>query len=625
MRDACREQLRRHLPHLLVRHIHRKTALVCNAQPPERRPAEVAKVRDVRPVRLRQCDLQITQPRLHVLVLVIKFRVQLHAARIRLVKGLVDRLLRDPAGLKILVHHLLDGRLQDLLPRRKRHRKRLLDRRRRLPAHPAQIVLRLLRDAVHRQAFINLRRSLCGLFLCQSRILLRDPSLTLRHIGFHLCFFLDVDLRKLPFCPHLRNDLPQLFQKIVVGVLPEVFRIRAVHLLCQRLCLADALVNARDPHDLLRRIFDSGREQLRQHPGKIGIQLTDARPALFLDRQFPQRCFIEIVVLLDLSRVLLRERDRSFADGVLQRRVLLGELPVELQRAVIRFFKDRLDRGPFQRVVFQKFVHQLQHARAHFLPQRFHLRSQRRDKIVCDLRCKAHKLVSVCLRQLLDLKVRPLRLGVRFRHRIADIRIIPVKRSDVIRRALDLIAVECNSFRIQNQAVKICSVYFIEKLDGRDHIPYSRLVYVIKHCKVVFSINAIQNAVYCRIVSIVLKAIILIFSYCFQKFSHLPACDCSFLRRQRIPDIQIIGPYITILLCVAFAIRKIESAAIQIGIFGFLPVKNVERLISATVHDFWSPVRIHDLACRLRLVLPIAKPTLELLRLCYIFNGHIDF
>ena len=105
----------------------------------------------------------------------------------------------------------------------------------------------------------------------------------------------------------------------------------------------------------------------------------------------------------------------------MQRRVLLGELLIELQRAVVCLRKDLLDRGPFQRVIFQKFVHQLQHARAHFLPQCFHLRGQRRDKIVCDLRCKAHKLVSVRLRQLLDLKVRPLRLGVGFRHRIPEL------------------------------------------------------------------------------------------------------------------------------------------------------------------------------------------------------------
>ena len=184
MRDACREQLRRHLPHFLVRHIHRQPALVRDAQPPERRPAEIVKVRNIRPVRLRQCDLQIAQPRLHVLVLVIKFRIQLHAARIRLVKRLVDRLLRDAPGLKILVHHLLDRGLQDLLPRRKRHRKRLLDCRRRLPAHPAQIVLRLLRDAVQRQTFIDLRRSLCSLLRCQPCVFFCKPPFALRSRSF---------------------------------------------------------------------------------------------------------------------------------------------------------------------------------------------------------------------------------------------------------------------------------------------------------------------------------------------------------------------------------------------------------------------------------------------------------
>ena len=265
MRDARRKQLRRHLLHFLVCHIDRQSALVCDAQPPECCPSEIVKVRNVRPVCLRQCDLQIAQPRFYVLVLVVKFRVHLHAAPVGLLKVPVYRLLRDPAGLEIFVHHFLNGRLQDLLPCRKRHRKRLLDGRRRLPAHPAQIVLRLLRNAVHRQTFIHRRRLFCRFLRCQPRVLLRKPALTLCRSLFHRSLLLNGDLRKLALCPHLRNDLPQLFQKIVVGVLTEVFRVRAFHLLCQRLCLADPLINAGDAHDLLRRIFDSGREQLRQH------------------------------------------------------------------------------------------------------------------------------------------------------------------------------------------------------------------------------------------------------------------------------------------------------------------------------------------------------------------------
>ena len=152
MRDALRKQLRCHLLHFLVCHIDRQSALVCDAQPPECCPSEIVKVRNVRPVCLRQCDLQIAQPRFYVLVLVVKFRVHLHAAPVGLLKVPVHRLLRDPAGLEIFVHHFLNGRLQDLLPCRKRHRERLLYGRRRLPAHPAQIVLRLLRNAVQRES-----------------------------------------------------------------------------------------------------------------------------------------------------------------------------------------------------------------------------------------------------------------------------------------------------------------------------------------------------------------------------------------------------------------------------------------------------------------------------------------
>ena len=57
----------------------------------------------------------------------------------------------------------------------------------------------------------------------------------------------------------------------------------------------------------------------------------------------------------------------------------------------------------------------------------------------------------------------------------------------------------------------------------------------------------------------------------------------------------------------------------------FANVENREVVPGLMVDHLRRPVRIHDLACRLRLVLPIAKPTLELLRLCYIFNGHVDF
>ena len=158
MRDARREQLRRHLLHFLVCHIDRQSALVCDAQPPRSRPSEIVKVRNVRPVRLRQRDFQIAQPRFYVLVLVVKLRVHLHAAPVGLLKVSVYRLLRDPAGLEIFVHHFLNGGLEHLLTCRKRHRERLLDGRRRLPAHPAQIVLRLLRNAVQRES----RRPLCA-------------------------------------------------------------------------------------------------------------------------------------------------------------------------------------------------------------------------------------------------------------------------------------------------------------------------------------------------------------------------------------------------------------------------------------------------------------------------------
>ena len=60
-------------------------------------------------------------------------------------------------------------------------------------------------------------------------------------------------------------------------------------------------------------------------------------------------------------------------------------------------------------------------------------------------------------------------------------------------------------------------------------------------------------------------------------------------------------------------------------LFSLASVKNRKLRRCPVIHNLRRSVCIHDLACTFRVVLPIAKPAFELLRLCNIFYGHIDF
>ena len=62
----------------------------------------------------------------------------------------------------------------------------------------------------------------------------------------------------------------------------------------------------------------------------------------------------------------------------------------------------------------------------------------------------------------------------------------------------------------------------------------------------------------------------------------------------------------------------------QHNVFIFRCVENIEFCACAVIHHLGRTIRINNLAGIPRIVLPIAKPPLELLRLCYIFNSLID-
>ena len=52
--------------------------------------------------------------------------------------------------------------------------------------------------------------------------------------------------------------------------------------------------------------------------------------------------------------------------------------------------------------------------------------------------------------------------------------------------------------------------------------------------------------------------------------------------------------------------------------------EGMEFLVCSVVDDLRRPVLIHDLACSVRVLLPVSEPALELQRLCNIFNFAID-
>ena len=207
-------------------------------------------------------------------------------------------------------------------------------------------------------------------------------------------------------------------------------------------------------------------------------------------------------------------------------------------------------------------------------------------------------------------------------HRETNIWIVGVKRAYVVRCTLDLVAVENDCLCVKNQTVKVRPVDFVEQFHRRHHVADCGLVHIIQHGKIVLPVHIFQYAVNCCTGSVVFQSVIFVFRYRFKEIAHLLLRNGSLLHRYRMFHIQIICTGISILSGMAFAVCEIESTAIQIGIFGFLPVKDVERFISATIHHLRRSIRINYLAGFRGIVLPIAEPTLELLRFFdSIFHG----
>lgn len=82
-------------------------------------------------------------------------------------------------------------------------------------------------------------------------------------------------------------------------------------------------------------------------------------------------------------------------------------------------------------------------------------------------------------------------------------------------------------------------------------------------------------------------------------------------------DDAIAVPFFCLSLGILLRFRKPIHTA-----FG---VKHGEVLICPVIYHFRRAVLIHNLACILRMVLPIPEPPLKLLRLCGIHNFHVDF
>ena len=151
--------------------------------------------------------------------------------------------------------------------------------------------------------------------------------------------------------------------------------------------------------------------------------------------------------------------------------------------------------------------------------------------------------------------------------------------------------------RVENESIIIRPIYFIEQLDRCHHVPDGRLVNIVEHGKIAFAVNGVENAVHRRTIAIVLKAeIILVFRHGVEEFLHLYAGNCSLGRGNRVLDIQVECACISILLCVALAVREIEPASIQVGVLGFSSIKDGEVTVPATVHHFEPPVIVPHLA-----------------------------
>ena len=113
-----------------------------------------------------------------------------------------------------------------------------------------------------------------------------------------------------------------------------------------------------------------------------------------------------------------------------------------------------------------------------------------------------------------------------------------------------------------------------------------------------------------------------------QKLVDLRPCNCDGFFTQRLPNVQINliqTASILVVLCHFSVVREIESFPLgcsrgsKLGI-----VEYSERIRAPVVNNLRCSVFVHNLACPCRVVLPVSKPALKLLRICYVFHSCID-
>ena len=124
MRQIVREQLRSHALQLLIRHIHRQSALVHDAQPPESALAEVIEVRDVMPVLFGDGHGLRAQVVFDLLVLLVELLVHHDALAVRPLEHLRRRLFRYAPGGQVFLADVLCDLLQVFPLCKSRHAQR---------------------------------------------------------------------------------------------------------------------------------------------------------------------------------------------------------------------------------------------------------------------------------------------------------------------------------------------------------------------------------------------------------------------------------------------------------------------------------------------------------------------
>ena len=173
--DARREQLRRHLPHLLIERVHRKP-LTGKAQRAERLLAEQVKVRNVRPVFRRDKKLLRADFLAHILVLLIVFRVGFPPGVPCLVKQLVQLLAVHLAAAQHIIDDLVRNGPQRLALGRLRYTQIVCQPPHQRIFRPRHIFRRPLRQYIPEPLLCRRKLHLTGIVSLWIPLLLKVPK-----------------------------------------------------------------------------------------------------------------------------------------------------------------------------------------------------------------------------------------------------------------------------------------------------------------------------------------------------------------------------------------------------------------------------------------------------------------